>query len=63
MSKKVSRVDNEHHRVTSEDGKESYLYKTDGFSDYCVEYAEHHSDGTTTAYENPGAFSKGKKKS
>ena len=47
-------VDSDHYRTVSEDGKTSYLYKADGglfFPDTCVEIAQHHSDGTTDAYE------------
>jgi hypothetical protein len=46
-------VDREHYRVTSDDGSRSYLYKAGGFfgPDVCVEIAEHHSNGTTDAYE------------
>ena len=44
-------VDNDHYRVTSEDGRTSYLYKTDGWTSQCEEIAEHHKDGTTDAYE------------
>ena len=47
-------VDDNHYRTVSDDGKESYLYEanTNPFvPDKCIEIAEHHSDGTTDAYE------------
>lgn len=47
-------VDEDHYRTVSEDGHTSYLFKADGgafFPDTCQEVAEHHSDGTTQAYE------------
>ncbi len=44
-------VDKNHVRVTSDDGSKSYLYKSDGWTRNCVEVADHHSDGTTDAYE------------
>jgi hypothetical protein len=44
-------VDKNHFRRTSDDGRTSYLYRTDGWFDYCEEIAEHHPDGTTDAYE------------
>jgi len=44
-------VDKNHVRVTSDDGRKSYLYETDGWSRHCTEIAEHHKDGTTDAYE------------
>jgi hypothetical protein len=47
-------VDDNHYRDTSEDGKTSYLYEAGTFSDTPVEIAEHHSDGSTTAYEVGG---------
>jgi hypothetical protein len=43
--------DRNHVRVTSDDGRRSYLYETDGCSRHCVEIADHHPDGTTRAYE------------
>lgn len=47
-------VDSNHYRTVSEDGSRSYLYEANGglFGvDSCVEISEHHSDGTTQAYE------------
>ena len=47
-------VDEDHYRVTSDDGKSSVLYEADGGlfgPDTVVEVADHHSDGTTDAYE------------
>jgi hypothetical protein len=48
-------VDKDHYRVTSEDGSKSWLYEAskDMFLgiDHCIEVADHHSDGTTDAYE------------
>ena len=62
-------VDRNHFRRTTDDGKKSYLYKSDGWSDECVEVADHHRDGTTTAYEHDSSIigqlfhsGKGKKK-
>jgi len=56
MSKKTW-VDSDHYRVTSDDGRSSRLYNSPGWfrPDTCVEVADHHSDGTTTAYE-PASF-------
>lgn len=53
MSKKHW-VDKEHYRTVSNDGKQSWLHKADGGlfgPDTCVEVADHHEDGTTSAYE------------
>jgi len=53
MSKKEW-VDKEHYRITSDDGRTSWLYKADGGllgPDSCIEIAEHHKDGKTDAYE------------
>lgn len=47
-------VDSEHYRTVSEDGTKSWLFKADGGlfgQDSCIERADHHSDGTTSAYE------------
>ena len=58
MSNK-SWVDKNHYRVTSNDGRKSYLYETDNSlfgPDKCVEVAEHHQDGTTDAYEYDPSF-------
>lgn len=44
-------VDKSHVRRTTDDGRKSYLYETNGLSKKCVEVADHHPDGTTTAYE------------
>ena len=52
-------IDDEHYRVVSDEGDKSWLYKADGglwFPDSCIEVAEHHSDGTTDAYEYDGSF-------
>lgn len=52
-------VNNKQYRTVSSDGKTSHLYEADtsllgsfglGF-DKCIEVADHHSDGTTTAHE------------
>jgi hypothetical protein len=44
-------VDKNHFRVVSDDGRRSWLYETDGWTDTCIEVADHHPDGTTDAYE------------
>lgn len=47
-------VDNDHYRVVSDDGTKSWLYEADGGllgPDTCVEVTDHHSDGTTDAFE------------
>ena len=49
---KESWVDKDHYRVTSDDGRTSWLYKTDGWFSHCVEVTEHHGDGTTDAYKH-----------
>ena len=46
---KESWVDNGHVRRTSEDGRESYLYKVDSLGETCVEVTKHHEKGTTDA--------------
>lgn len=52
---KESWVDSSHVRVTSDDGRESYLYEVDGWGNRtCEEVTEHHKDGTTDAYEHGG---------
>ena len=68
MTKK-SWVDKNHYRSTSDDKTKSYLYKADGLNSKCVEIADHHKDGTTTAYEHDDSIigqlfhgGKGKKK-
>lgn len=63
MSKDKNWVDKNHYRTTSDDGKTSHLYKFNGVfsSDTCVEIAEHHSDGTTDAYEVGGFWDSGMK--
>jgi hypothetical protein len=51
-------------RVTSDDGRRSYLYeppetfigKLFGGHGDCIEVADHHKDGTTTAYEFESGF-------
>ena len=53
-----------HIRVTSDDGRTSYLYEANegldvllhGIKGPCVEVAEHHKDGTTDAYEADTSF-------
>lgn len=48
-------VDDSHYRVVSEDGSKSWLYVADGglwAPDTCTEVTEHHSDGTSDAYES-----------
>ena len=52
-------VDDDHYRMVDSDGKTSWLYKADGgvFSqDSVVERADHHEDGSTTAYEIDNSF-------
>lgn len=52
-------VDRNHYRTVSEDGKTSYLFKADGglfHPDTCEEIADHHSDGTTTAYKSDNSL-------
>jgi len=44
-------VDENHYRETSDDGRRSYLYETNGFVSNLEEVADHHKDGTTDAYE------------
>lgn len=59
MSTKKSQVDKKHYRKTSDDGKRSYLYRKSDNPlglDACVEVADHHEDGTTTAYERGNLF-------
>jgi hypothetical protein len=60
-----SRDENGYLRVTNADGTRSYLYEPPkGFLEgifighgSCIEVADHHKDGTTTAYEyDPGLF-------
>ncbi len=65
-------VDDDHYREVSDDGRKSWLYEADGgllSPDTCVEVAEHHEDGTTTAWEKDSSIfgelfwgGKGKKK-
>lgn len=54
-------TDKNHYRVVSDDGSKSWLYEADGGlfgPDTCKEVADHHDDGTTTAYEHePGIIS------
>jgi len=53
-----------HIRDTSDDGRTSWLYEVNqglgllisGPKGPCVEVAEHHEDGTTTAYEYDGSI-------
>lgn len=51
-------VDDSHYRVVSDDGRTSYLYEVSGIlcNSHCVEITEHHSDGTTDAYEVGGVL-------
>jgi len=58
MSSEKHWVDKNHYRVTSDDGKTSYLYEVSGIlcTSHCVEIAKHHSDGTTDAYEVGGVL-------
>ena len=61
MSSEKKWVDRDHYRVTSEDQKTSWLYKANGGllgPDNCIEVADHHANGTTTAYEYDGGFLK-----
>lgn len=54
-----SRVDADHYRVTSDDGKTSTLYERSDsvfFPDRPVEVADNNSNGTTTAYEYDGGL-------
>ena len=44
-------VDKSHYRVTSADGRKSWLYETDGWTSTCIEVADHYPDETTVAYE------------
>lgn len=55
---KKSWVDKNHYRSTSDDGSTSYLYEVSGImgTSTCVEVADHHDDGTTTAYEYDPSF-------
>jgi hypothetical protein len=50
MSKKV-KVDDDHYRIVTDDGRKSWLYEKDGSFDRCIEVAEHHPSGTTDAWE------------
>ncbi|MBI2115569.1 MAG: hypothetical protein HYT85_10865 [candidate division NC10 bacterium] len=54
-----------HVRVTSDDGRTSWLYEADNSISgqlfhsgrgKCVEVAEHYPDGTTRAYEHDGSI-------
>ncbi len=48
---KESWLDSNHVRVTSEDGRTSYLYEVDPFGERtCTEIAERKADGTTEDY-------------
>ncbi len=47
-------VDKDHYRITSDDGKQSWLYKSEGIlftHGTLIEIADHYEDGTTDAYE------------
>jgi hypothetical protein len=47
------RVDADHVRVTSDDGRSSALYEVSALGErVLVEVADHHADGTTEAYES-----------
>jgi len=50
-------VDKNHVRVTTDDGRRSYLYKSDGWTRTCEEVADHTKDGKTIAYEADNSFS------
>lgn len=56
MSK--SHIDEDHYRVTFDDGKTSRVYEKGGLfgPDKCIEVADHHADETTTAYEYDGSL-------
>ncbi len=59
MSSERHYVDDNHYRTVSDDGKTSWLYEHDGGlwgSSHCIEVSEHHSDGTTKAYDYDGSF-------
>lgn len=58
MSDEKHWVDDNHYRIVSHDGETSYLYEVSGIwgSSHCVEMADHHSDGTTDAYEVGGVL-------
>jgi hypothetical protein len=48
-------MDSTHVRVTSEDGRTSYLYEVDSVGDRtCTEIAERRADGTTDDYVPSG---------
>ena len=49
-------VDKEHFVKVSDDGKTSYKYQTDGWTETCVEITKHHGDGTSDAYEVGGVM-------
>ena len=54
-----SRIDDDHYRVTDDDGGSSRVYEIDTrpfCSDRCVQVAVHHRDGTTDAYEADHSF-------
>lgn len=52
---KESWVDDNHVRITSDDGETSYLYEVGNLGGRtCVEIAKHHPDGTTDAYKPGG---------
>ena len=56
MTDGKSWIDDDHYRVTDDDGRRSYVYEFGFFGDTCVEIADHHEDGTTTAYEVGGVL-------
>ncbi|MGV3661090.1 MAG: hypothetical protein ACO1TE_12960 [Prosthecobacter sp.] len=55
-------VDDKHYRLVSDDGKKSWLMESSpkilgiGPPDIPLEVSEHHSDGTTDAYEYDGSL-------
>lgn len=58
MSEKIW-VDDNHYRTVADDGRSSVLTEVTGFFGQIhtpIEVADHHSDGTTTAYEADNGF-------
>jgi hypothetical protein len=58
MARDKHRIEDNHDRAVSDDGKRSYLYEVSGIlrTSHCVEIAEHHSNGTSDAYEVGGVL-------
>ena len=50
------KVDDDHYRVVSDDGRKSELYEKSFFGDTRIEVADHGSNGETTAYEADNGF-------